>query len=86
MCETLAGLRAAMAQYAGDFDPAVACPGRAGQVVVHAAAIEKMAATIKSLAATWDAQVNKGVPRVPARLPMGWLGVPVAPWGPPVRP
>jgi len=61
MCETLAGLRGAMAAYTADFDPAVVCPGRAGQVVAQAGAIEKMAATIKSLAAAWMAQGDNGL-------------------------
>ncbi len=49
-----------MAEYAADFDPAVVCPGRAGQVVAQAAAIEKMAATVKSLAAAWMAKGHDG--------------------------
>ena len=51
MCETLAGLREAITAFGAAFDPALVLACDAGRVVDDAAAIEAVAATIKSLAA-----------------------------------
>src|SRR3954469_1609231 len=51
MCERLAELRDAMGRYASSFDPALLSCEDAGLAVVEAAAIERMAATVKALAA-----------------------------------
>ena len=51
MCQTLSELRVAVAALAQRFDPALVPPAQLAQVVGHAGAIEKMMATIASLAA-----------------------------------
>ncbi len=51
MCEAIGELREAMGHYAGGFEPALVSAADAAVVVDHAAAIEKMAATVKALAA-----------------------------------
>ena len=51
MCERLGQLREAMGRYAAVFDAALLSTEQAAAVVVEAAAIEKMAATVKGLAA-----------------------------------
>ena len=51
MCDGLGRLRESMARYVGAFDAALVSAGDAAAVVDHAAAIEKMAATLKALAA-----------------------------------
>ncbi|HUQ63914.1 MAG TPA: DUF222 domain-containing protein [Acidimicrobiales bacterium] len=51
MCQKLSGLREAMGVYAAGFDPALISASDAGLVVEHASAIERMAATVKALAA-----------------------------------
>src|SRR5947199_1491228 len=51
MCEALVGLRKAMGSYAAGFDAAVISAADAAVVVADASAIEKMAATVKALAA-----------------------------------
>src|SRR5437764_73570 len=51
MCEALVGLRKAMGSYAAGFDAALISAADAARVVADASAIEKMAATVKALAA-----------------------------------
>src|SRR4051794_7684225 len=51
MCERLAELRDAMGRYASSFDPALLSCEDAGLAVAEAAAIERIAATVKGLAA-----------------------------------
>jgi len=51
MCEALSGLRGSLSGYAARFDPALITATDAARVVAEAAAIEKMAATVKALAA-----------------------------------
>ena len=51
MCERIASLRESMNRYSADFDPALVSATDAARVVSDAAAIEKMAATVKALAA-----------------------------------
>ena len=51
-------VRGAMADYAGGFDAAAVSAAAAGEIVGDAAAIEKMAATVKSLAAARVAQTR----------------------------
>jgi hypothetical protein len=51
VCQKLSELREAMGVYATGFDPALITAADAGLVVEHASAIEKMAATVKALAA-----------------------------------
>jgi hypothetical protein len=54
----LSDLRSEMGSYAAQFDPARVAASDAARVVEDAAAIEKMAATVKSLAAARVAQTN----------------------------
>ncbi|HLY83132.1 MAG TPA: DUF222 domain-containing protein, partial [Acidimicrobiales bacterium] len=58
MCESLADLRAAVAGWAARFDPALISAADAGRVVEDAAAIEKMAATAKAMAAARQAETG----------------------------
>ncbi|MDQ6798191.1 MAG: DUF222 domain-containing protein, partial [Actinomycetota bacterium] len=58
MCEALAGLRDSMARYAAGFDAALVTAADAAQVVDRAAAIEKMAATVKAVAAARVAETE----------------------------
>src|SRR5438067_715016 len=58
MCERLVGLREAMGSYAAGFDAALISATDAAGVVADAAAIEKMAATIKALAAARVAETE----------------------------
>ncbi|MGH9264257.1 MAG: DUF222 domain-containing protein [Acidimicrobiales bacterium] len=51
MCERLAELEAGMRRFAASFDAAVLSADQAGSVVAGAAALERMAATVKALAA-----------------------------------
>ncbi len=51
MCQTLSELRGAVAALAQRFDPALVPPAQLAQVVGDAGAIEKMMATVASLAA-----------------------------------
>jgi hypothetical protein len=51
MCESLGELRGAMGRYAAAFDPSRLSCSAAAEVTALAAAIEKMAATVKALAA-----------------------------------
>ena len=51
MCERLGQLRDAMAAFAGNFDAALLSAEEAGRVVTEAAALERLAATVKGLAA-----------------------------------
>ncbi len=51
MCERLAELRDAMGRYAAAFDASLLSGEQAGVAVIEAAAIERMAATVKGLAA-----------------------------------
>ena len=51
MCERLAEMRDAMGRYAAGFDASLLSAEAAGLAVVEAAAIERMAATVKGLAA-----------------------------------
>ena len=51
MCERLGQVRDAIGRYASSFDASLLSVEQAGQAVVEAAAIEKMAATLKGLAA-----------------------------------
>src|SRR3954471_25018873 len=56
MCERLAELRDAMGAYASSFDAALLSCDDAGIAVAEAAAIERMAATVKALAAARAAE------------------------------
>ena len=69
MCQTLSGLRAAVAALARRFDPALVPPAQLGQVVGDAGAIEKMMATIAALAAARMARTGPAAtaPRQAAR-------------------
>ena len=58
MCEALVELRDGMSRYAAVFDPALVSASDAARVVGHAAAIEKMAATVKGLAAAQVAETE----------------------------
>ncbi len=58
VCQRLSELRQAMGVYAAGFDPALISACDAGLVVEHASAIEKMAATVKALAAARGAQTS----------------------------
>ncbi|MDP8976963.1 MAG: hypothetical protein M3N28_11470, partial [Actinomycetota bacterium] len=51
MFGTLTGLREAVERFVADFDPALVCSADAARVVEDASAIERMAATLKALAA-----------------------------------
>jgi hypothetical protein len=51
MCERLGQLREALGRYASSFDPSLLSTEQAAGAVAEAAAIEKMAATVKGLAA-----------------------------------
>jgi hypothetical protein len=64
MCETLAGLKQAAVDVVALFEPALAPPGRLAQVLRDAGAIEKMMATVASLAA---AHMAGTAPRSTAR-------------------
>src|SRR5688500_16881085 len=56
MCERLGQLRDAVGRYAAGFDASLLSTVDAGLAVVEAAAIEKMAATVKALAAVRAAE------------------------------
>ena len=58
MCERLVELREAMARYASSFDAALLSAEGAALAVVEAAAIERMAATVKGLAAARSADIG----------------------------
>jgi len=58
MTATLAGLRDGMSRHAAAFDPALVSAADAARVVDDAAAIEKMAATVKALAAARVAETS----------------------------
>jgi hypothetical protein len=58
VCQKLSQLREAMGVYAADFDAALITAADAGLIVEHASAIEKMAATVKALAAAREAQTG----------------------------
>ncbi len=58
MCEALAGIRAAMGRSAAAFDAALVTAADAAVVVDHASTIEKMAATVKALAAARVAETE----------------------------
>ncbi|HEU0127212.1 MAG TPA: hypothetical protein VFQ48_01190, partial [Pseudonocardiaceae bacterium] len=51
MCQKLSELREAMGVYAAGFDAALITAADAGLVVEQASAVERMAATVKALAA-----------------------------------
>ncbi|MDQ4132628.1 MAG: hypothetical protein M3179_05335, partial [Actinomycetota bacterium] len=51
MCKPLSELRRAMQHYAADFDAALYSAADREQIAEHAAAVEKMAAAVKSEAA-----------------------------------
>ena len=58
MGETLSDVRDAMSRYAVPFEPALLAAADAARVVDDAAAIEKMAATVKALAAARVAETS----------------------------
>src|ERR1700730_14073109 len=58
MCLGLAELREALAGWTARFDPALISAADAGRVVDDAAAIEKMAATAKAMAAARQAETG----------------------------
>jgi hypothetical protein len=69
MCQRLGELREALGHYAAGFDAGLISPGHAARVVDHAAAVEKMAATLKALAAARVAETGlwrQGGDRSPA--------------------
>jgi hypothetical protein len=58
MCDRLGQLRDAVSRYATAFDPSVLSAEQAATVVADAAAIERMAATLKGLAAARAAEAG----------------------------
>ena len=58
MCERLSELRRAVVRYASDLDPSLVTVADAARILEHAAVIEKVAATLKGLAAARVAETN----------------------------
>src|SRR3712207_3193586 len=85
MCDRLADLEDAMRRYAVGFDAALVTGEQAAVVVAGAVAIERMAATVKGLAAARPPTPGRGRWPASARPPMVWPGPPGYRWGGPRR-